>query len=87
MISFVIDDFHRHCEERKDGRDHQRVANLFCLSTAISIAVTVAFAGRFSFRRSTACGSVYWLLHHGIRAGADNRYASGFQRTRQLQWV
>ena len=87
QVSFVIDDFHRPTAENVRRTYHQRVANLFRLLYRHFNSGNGGVRRLFQFQtlnRMLEAFTVFCTVD-SIRAGADNRYASSFQRARQFQ--
>ena len=87
QVSFVIDDFHRPTAENVRRTYHQRVANLFRLLYRHFNSGNGGVRRLFQFQtlnRMLKAFTVFCTVD-SIRAGADNRYASSFQRARQFQ--
>ena len=87
QVSFVIDDFHRPTAENVRRTYHQRVANLFRLLYRHFDSGNGGVRRLLQFQAVNRVLEAFTVFRtvDSIRAGADNRYASGFQCTRQFQ--
>ena len=87
QVDFIVDDFHRPAAENIGRAHHQRVANLFRLFDR-HFDRGHGGVGRLlqlqAVNRVLEAFAVFRAVD-SIRAGADNRHASRFQRARQLQ--